>query len=90
MRRNRDRRGNEHMRIRSRNRNDTRVVCLGRGRFLNGWSRGRNCGPKLGLQFADGTLQFCVLFGVLFDEFGQLLLEVGIPKKEPNRQERCG
>jgi hypothetical protein len=42
------------------------------------------------LQFADGTLQFCVLLGVLFDEFGQLLLEFGIPKIEPNRQERRG
>jgi hypothetical protein len=78
------------MRIRSRNRNSTRVAYLGHDRFLDGRRRGRNCGPNLGLQFTDGALQFCVLFGVLFDEFGQLLLEFGIPKIEPNRQERCG
>jgi hypothetical protein len=73
--------------IRSRNRNGTRVAYLGRDRFLGG---GRNCSPNFGLQFADGTLQFCVLFGVLFDEFGQLLLKFGIFKIEPNRQERRG
>jgi hypothetical protein len=78
------------MRIRSWNRNDTRVAYLGRGRFLDGWGCGRNCGPNLGLQFADGTLQFRVLFGVFFGEFGQLLLKFGIPKIEPNRQERRG
>jgi len=66
------------------------VAYFGRGRFLDGLGCGRNCGRNLGLKFADGSLQFCVLFGVLFDEFGQLLLEIGIPKIEPNRQERRG
>ena len=80
-RRDRDRQGNLYMWIRSRNRNGTRVAYLGHGRLLDGWRCGRNCGRNLGLQFADGTLQFCVLFGVLLDEFGQLLLEVGISKK---------
>ena len=78
------------MRIRSWNGDDTRLTRFGCGVLLGCWRGGRSCGPELSLQFADGALQFCVLFRVLFDEFVQLLAKFAIPDIERNRQKRRG
>ena len=78
------------MRIRSWNRNDTWVASLGCGRLLDSWRAGRGRSPKFGLQFADGALQFYVLFRVLFGKFVQLLAKFAISDVERNRQKGRG
>jgi len=44
----------------------------------------------LGLEFADGALQFCELLGVLFGEFVQLPAEFGISNVQRNGQNGSG
>ena len=71
-------------------RNGNRLASFWAGRLFGGWCSSRRCCSELGLEFADGALQFCELFRVFFGEIVQLFAKSGMPDVKTNSQKGRG